>query len=39
MNELQSHFNNQEIAEVAYVVSCGNFIQRIGKNLNVELEG
>ena len=39
MAALASHFNNQEIAEIAYVVSCANFIQRIGKNLNVELEG
>lgn len=39
MNALKQHYNNQEIAEIAYVAACANFIQRIGKNLEVELEG
>lgn len=39
MNALKSHFNNQEISEITFVVASGNFIQRVGKNLEVELEG
>lgn len=35
---LRSHFDDREIAEIAFVVATGNFIQRIGKNLGVELE-
>lgn len=36
---LKSHFDHQKVVEVAFVVACANFIQRIGKNLGVELEG
>ena len=32
-------YDNKAIAEIAFVVATGNFIQRIGKNLGVELEG
>lgn len=35
---LRSHFNDQEIAEIAFVIATANFVQRIGKNLGVELE-
>ncbi len=36
---LKRHYDNKAIAEITYVVATGNFIQRIGKNLGVELEG
>ena len=39
MNELNKHFSNQQVAEITYVVACGNFIQRVGRNLDVDLEG
>jgi uncharacterized peroxidase-related enzyme len=39
MNALKEHYDNKAIAEIAFVVATGNFIQRIGKNLGVELEG
>ncbi|PCI40375.1 MAG: hypothetical protein COB53_01220 [Elusimicrobia bacterium] len=35
---LKKHFSSKEIVEIAYVTASGNFIQRIGKNLGVELE-
>jgi len=39
MADLKTHFSNQAIAEITFVVASGNFIQRVGKNLGVELEG
>lgn len=39
MDAVKAHYDNKEIAEIAFVVAAGNFIQRIGKNLGVELEG
>lgn len=39
MEALKAHFGPAEIAEIAFVAACGNFIQRIGKNLEVDLEG
>jgi len=36
---LESHYSPLEIAEIAFVVASANFIQRIGRNLDVELEG
>ena len=35
---LKLSFSPKEIAELAFVVAAGNFIQRIGKNLGAELE-
>lgn len=35
---LEAHYDNREIAEIAFVAASGNFIQRIGKNLGAELE-
>ena len=35
---LKRHFSTAEIAELAFVVASGNAIQRIGRNLGVELE-
>jgi len=35
---LRRHFSNTEIAEIAFAVASGNFIQRIGRNFGVELE-
>ncbi|MBI5246220.1 MAG: hypothetical protein HY923_03500 [Elusimicrobia bacterium] len=35
---LKRNFSPKEIAELAFVVAAGNFIQRIGKNLGAELE-
>lgn len=35
---LNEHYDHKQIAEIAFVVALGNFIQRIGKNLGVELE-
>lgn len=35
---LQKYFSAKEVAELAFVVAAGNFIQRIGKNLGAELE-
>lgn len=35
---LKKHFSLAEIAEIAFVVAAGNFIQRIGKNFGAELE-
>ncbi|MGM0433139.1 MAG: carboxymuconolactone decarboxylase family protein [Pseudomonadota bacterium] len=39
MEDLKTHFSNQAIAELTFVVASGNFIQRVGKNLSVDLEG
>jgi len=39
LDALKAHFSNEQIAEITYVVATGNFIQRVGKNLGVELEG
>ncbi len=39
MDALKAQYDHQKIAEITYVVACGNFIQRVGKNLEVELEG
>lgn len=36
---LKKHYDEKSIAEIAFVVAGGNFIQRIGRNLGVELEG
>ncbi|MEC4675014.1 MAG: hypothetical protein VST68_12570, partial [Nitrospirota bacterium] len=36
--ELKKAYNLTQIAEIAFVVATANFIQRIGKNLGVELE-
>ncbi len=36
--ELKKGYNLTQIAEIAFVVATANFIQRIGKNLGVELE-
>ncbi len=38
MAALKRHFSAAEIAELAFVVASGNAIQRIGRNLGVELE-
>jgi len=38
VDELGSHFDHAQIAEIAFVVAAGNFIQRIGRNLGAELE-
>lgn len=35
---LKKAYTAKEIAELAFVVAAGNFIQRIGKNLGAELE-
>lgn len=35
---LKLNFTPSEIAEIAFVVAAGNFIQRIGKNFGAELE-
>jgi len=35
---LKRHFGPAEIAEIAFVVASANFIQRIGRNLDVEVE-
>ena len=35
---LQEAFTLPQIAEIAFVVAAGNFIQRIGKNFDAELE-
>lgn len=35
---LKQHYSADEITEIAFVVAAANFIQRIGKNLGVELE-
>jgi AhpD family alkylhydroperoxidase len=39
LDALKKHYDEQAIAEIAFVVATGNFIQRIGKNLGAELEG
>lgn len=39
LDQLKTHYSEHEIAEIAFVVATGNFIQRIGKNLGAELEG
>lgn len=39
MEDMKTHFSHQAIAEITFVVASGNFIQRVGKNLEVELEG
>ena len=39
MEALKSHFDSKEIAEITFAIASGNFIQRVGKNLGVELEG
>jgi len=31
MADLKTHFSNQAIAEITFVVASGNFIQRVGK--------
>ncbi len=36
--ELQKHFTPTQIIEIAFAVPAGNFIQRIGKNFEIELE-
>ncbi|MEQ6884983.1 carboxymuconolactone decarboxylase family protein [Salicola sp. Rm-C-2C1-2] len=38
MEALKAHFSNQAIAEITFVVASAGFIQRVGKNLGVELE-
>ena len=38
ITELQKAFPLNQIVEIAFVVAAANFIQRIGKNLGVELE-
>ncbi|WP_295719655.1 carboxymuconolactone decarboxylase family protein [uncultured Halovibrio sp.] len=38
VEELKTHFSDAAIAEITFVVASGNFIQRVGKNLGVELE-
>lgn len=38
VDALKEHYDNQEIAEIAFVVAAGNFIQRIGKNFGADLE-
>ena len=38
MDAVKAHYDNQQIAEITFVVACANFIQRVGKNLGVELE-
>lgn len=38
MDAVKAHFSPKQIAELTFVVACGNFVQRIGKNLEVELE-
>lgn len=35
---LKRHYDHAQIAEIAFVVSTANFIQRIGKNFGAELE-
>lgn len=35
---LERHHSPPENAEIAFVVASANFIQRIGRNLDVELE-
>lgn len=35
---LKSHFSEQEIVDIGFVVATGNFIQRIGKNFEIDLE-
>ncbi|MBI2391210.1 MAG: carboxymuconolactone decarboxylase family protein [Deltaproteobacteria bacterium] len=36
---LREHFAPKLVAEIAFVVAAANFIQRIGRNFGVELEG
>ena len=38
LDDLKNHFSNEEIAEIAVTVASSNYIQRIGKNFDVELE-
>jgi len=38
LEELKKHFESSQIAEIAFVVGAANMIQRIGRNLGVELE-
>ncbi|PCI40374.1 MAG: hypothetical protein COB53_01215 [Elusimicrobia bacterium] len=38
IESLKKYFSTQEIAEIAYITASANFLQRIGKNLGVELE-
>lgn len=38
IDALKKHFENEQIAEIAFTVATANFIQRIGKNLGVEVE-
>lgn len=35
---LKTHFSLAQVAEIAFVVAAGNFIQRIGKNFGAEFE-
>jgi uncharacterized peroxidase-related enzyme len=36
--ELQKHYDTAQIAELTFVVAMANFVQRVGRNLEVELE-
>lgn len=38
MEDLKTHFSSQTIAEITFVVATANFIQRVGRNLDAELE-
>ncbi len=38
IESLKKHFSTKEIVEITFVVAAANFIQRVGKNLGVELE-
>jgi len=38
IDALKEHFDHEQIAEIAFVVASGNFIQRIGTNFGAELE-
>ncbi len=38
VEQLRSHFDETQVAEIALVVAAGNFIQRIGRNFGAELE-
>ena len=38
VDALKQHYATEQIVEIAFVVASANFIQRIGRNLGVELE-
>lgn len=39
ISELKAHLSEKELVELTFVVAMANFVQRIGKNLGIELDG